>query len=139
MAGVNRVFLLGNLGQEPKVRQTQSGSLVANLRIATNERWRERVSGELKMSTEWHTVVAFGTTAETVERFLSKGSLIHVEGRLQTRKWQDQAGTDRYVTEILAQSIEMLDPASDDEQPQDLEHRRDEAPSDPFDFSKCPF
>lgn len=139
MAGVNRVMVLGNLGQQPQVRQTQGGSPVANLRLATNESWRDRVSGELKTSTEWHNIVAFGKTAEMVDRFLSKGSLIYVEGRLQTRKWQDQSGTDRYTTEILAQTIQLLDRASGAERPQNVQPRRDEAADDPLDFSKCPF
>ena len=139
MAGVNRVVLLGNLGQEPQVRQTQGGSTVANLRLATNESWRDRVSGELKTSTEWHNIVAFGKTAETVDRFLSKGSLIYVEGRLQTRKWQDQSGADHYTTEVLAQTIQLLDRASGAEQPQNIEPQLGEAADDPLDFSKCPF
>lgn len=139
MAGVNRVMLLGNLGQEPQVRQTQGGSAVANLRLATNESWRDRVSGELKTSTEWHNIVAFGKTAETVDRFLSKGSLIYVEGRLQTRKWLDQSGVDRYTTEILVQTIQLLDRASGAEQPQNAEPQRHETADDPLDFSKCPF
>ncbi len=139
MAGLNRVMLLGNLGQAPQVRQAQGGSPVANLRLATNESWRDRVSGELKTSTEWHNIVAFGRTAEMVDRFLSKGSLIYVEGRLQTRKWQDQSGADRYTTEILAQKIQLLDRASGDEPPQDAEPRHCETSDDPYDFSKCPF
>ena len=139
MAGVNRVMLLGNLGQEPQVRQTQGGSPVAKLRLATNESWRDRVSGELKTSTEWHNIVAFGKTAEMVDRFLAKGSLIYVEGRLQTRKWQDQSGADRYTIEILAQTIQLLDRASGEEQPHSPETRQDEASDGPYDFSKCPF
>ncbi len=106
---VNKVILIGNLGADPEVRYTQAGSAVANLRLATSEQWRDRNTGESQERTEWHRVVFFGKLAEIVQQYLRKGSKIYVEGRLQTRKWQDQAGQDRYTTEIVADAMQMLD------------------------------
>ncbi|MEK0082892.1 single-stranded DNA-binding protein [Benzoatithermus flavus] len=105
MAGsVNKVILVGKLGRDPEVRMTQNNQKVVNLRIATNERWRDRQSGEMRERTEWHTVVIFNENlADVAERYLRKGSSVYVEGQLQTRKWQDQSGQDRYSTEIVLQ------------------------------------
>lgn len=121
MAGsVNRVVLVGNLGADPEIRRTQDGKPIANLRVATSERWRDRNTGESKEKTEWHTVVIFGPLAEIAEKFLKKGSKVYLEGKLQTRKWQDKSGADRYSTEVVLQgfnaSLVMLDGArrSDD-------------------------
>ena len=103
MAGsVNKVILVGNLGRDPEVRHTQNNQKVVNLRIATSERWRDRQSGESKERTEWHSVVIFNENlADIAERYLRKGSSVYVEGQLQTRKWTDQSGQERYSTEVV--------------------------------------
>ncbi|MGD9509591.1 MAG: single-stranded DNA-binding protein [Geminicoccaceae bacterium] len=103
MAGsVNKVILVGNLGRDPEVRQTQNNQKIVNLRIATSERWRDRQSGENRERTEWHSVVIFNENlADIAERYLRKGSSVYVEGQLQTRKWTDQSGQERYTTEVV--------------------------------------
>ncbi|MDW3207528.1 MAG: single-stranded DNA-binding protein [Alphaproteobacteria bacterium] len=109
---LNKVILVGNLGQDPDVRSLQSGDKVANLSVATNERWRDR-EGNNQERTEWHRVVIFGRTAEVAERFLKRGSKVLIEGQLQTRKWQGQDGQDRYTTEVVVRpysgNMTMLD------------------------------
>ena len=111
--GVNKVILVGNLGQKPDMKYTQSNTAVANLSLATSESWKHKDSGDLKTKTEWHRVVYFGKLAEIAEQYLDKGSKVYVEGKLQTRKWQDQAGNDRYTTEVLGQELTMLDSRGD--------------------------
>ena len=111
--GVNKVILVGNLGQKPDMKYTQSNTAVANLSLATSESWKDKDSGDLKTKTEWHRVVYFGKLAEIAEQYLDKGSKVYVEGKLQTRKWQDQAGNDRYTTEVLGQELKMLDSRGD--------------------------
>lgn len=117
MAGsLNKVMLIGNLGADPEIRSFQNGGKVANLRIATSESWKDRQTGERKERTEWHTVAIFSEgLVGVVERFLKKGSKVYLEGRLQTRKWQDQNGQDRYSTEVVLQGpnavMTMLDGA----------------------------
>lgn len=106
--GVNKVILVGNLGAEPEVRYTGSGAAVANLRIATSERWRNKETGDFQERTEWHRVVMFGRLAEIAKEYLGKGQQVYIEGRIQTRKWQDQQGNDRYSTEIVANEMQML-------------------------------
>ena len=106
--GVNKVTLIGNLGADPEVRYTANGSAVANIRLATAESWRDRESGENQERTEWHRVVFFSRLAEIVGEYLKKGSQVYIEGRLQTRKWQDRDGNDRYTTEIVANEMQML-------------------------------
>src|SRR3990170_1117770 len=106
--GVNKVILIGNLGNDPDVRYTASGAAVANISLATAESWRDKESGEQQERTEWHRVVFFGRLAEIVAEYLKKGSQIFVEGRLQTRKWQDKEGKDRYSTKIVANEMQML-------------------------------
>jgi len=105
MAGsVNKVILIGNLGKDPEVRSMQSGGKVCNLSVATSESWKDKMSGERKDRTEWHRVVIFNENLISVaERFLKKGSKVYLEGQLQTRKWQDQSGNDKYTTEIVLQ------------------------------------
>jgi single stranded DNA-binding protein (ssb) len=107
MAGsVNKVILVGNLGADPEVRKTKDGKPIVNLRIATSESWRDRNSGERKTKTEWHTVVIFNEgLAKIAEQYLRKGTTVYIEGALQTRKWQDQGGNDRYSTEIVLQGF----------------------------------
>ena len=111
--GVNKVVLVGNLGQKPDMKYTQSNTAVANLSLATSDSWKDKDSGDLKTKTEWHRVVYFGKLAEIAEQYLDKGSKVYVEGKLQTRKWQDQAGNDRYTTEVLGQELTMLDSRGD--------------------------
>ncbi|MCM5558736.1 single-stranded DNA-binding protein [Pleomorphomonas sp. JP5] len=105
MAGsVNKVILIGNLGRDPEVRRMGSGDAVVNLRIATSENWRDRQSGERKERTEWHSVVIFNENlAKVAEQYLRKGSKVYIEGQLQTRKWTDQSGQERYTTEVVLQ------------------------------------
>ena len=106
MAGsVNKVILIGNLGRDPEIRTTQSGTKVANLSLATSDSWKDRNTGERKERTEWHRVVIFGNLADIAERYLRKGSKVYVSGSLQTRKWQDQSGQDKYTTEVVLQGF----------------------------------
>lgn len=106
--GVNKAIILGSLGQDPDIRYTAGGAAVANISIATNEQWKDKESGEMQERTEWHRVVFFGRLAEIVGEYLRKGSQVYVEGRIQTRKWQDKEGNDRYTTEIVANEMQML-------------------------------
>ena len=110
--GVNKVILIGNLGNEPDVRYMPSGDAVANVSLATSEAWKDKNTGETQERTEWHRVVFFGKIAEVVKQYLHKGSKIYVEGKLRTRKWQGQDGQDRYTTEVVVDingSMQMLD------------------------------
>ncbi|MBE9516756.1 MAG: single-stranded DNA-binding protein [Proteobacteria bacterium] len=106
--GVNKVILVGNLGKDPEIRYSAAGAAIANVTIATTESWKDRNTGEKQEKTEWHRVVFFSRLAEIVGEYLKKGSQIYVEGRLQTRKWQDKDGHDRYTTEIVANEMQML-------------------------------
>lgn len=99
--GVNKVILVGNLGQDPEVRYLPNGGAVTNITLATSESWRDKQTGETKEVTEWHRVVLFGKLAEVAGEYLRKGSQVYIEGQLKTRKWQDQSGQDRYTTEVL--------------------------------------
>ena len=107
--GVNKVILIGNLGQDPEVRYMPNGGAVCNITVATSETWKDKNSGESQEKTEWHRVVMFRRLAEIAGEYLKKGSKVYLEGRLQTRKWQDQQGQDRYTTEIIADEMQMLD------------------------------
>ena len=100
--GLNKVLIIGNLGADPEIKYTQAGSPVANLSIATSERWKDKTTGEQKEQVEWHRVVIFGRLAEIAEQYLKKGSKIFVEGKLQTRDWEDSEGKKRYTTEVIA-------------------------------------
>ncbi|MEQ8289597.1 MAG: single-stranded DNA-binding protein [Gammaproteobacteria bacterium] len=106
--GINKVILIGNLGNDPDIRYTASGAAVANISLATAESWRDKESGEQQERTEWHRIVFFGRLAEIAGEYLRKGSQIYVEGRLQTRKWQDKEGNDKYTTEIVGNEMQML-------------------------------
>ena len=108
MASVNKVILVGNLGADPEVRYLPSGDAVANIRLATTDRYKDKTSGEMKEATEWHRVSFFGRLAEIVSEYLKKGSSVYIEGRIRTRKYQAQDGTDRYSTEIVADQMQML-------------------------------
>ena len=106
--GINKVILVGNLGQDPQTRAMPSGKSVVNLRIATTDQWRDKQTGENKENTEWHTVVMFDRLAEIAAEYLRKGSQVYIEGKLRTRKWQDKEGNDRYSTEVVANEMQML-------------------------------
>lgn len=106
--GINKCILVGNLGADPEVRYSPSGAAVTNIRIATSEVWRDKQSGEQQERTEWHRIVFFGKLAEIAGEYLKKGQQVYVEGRLQTRKWQDRDGNDRFTTEIVANEMQML-------------------------------
>ncbi|MDR2241825.1 MAG: single-stranded DNA-binding protein [Providencia alcalifaciens] len=109
--GVNKVILIGNLGNDPEIRYMPNGGAVANLTLATSESWRDKQSGEMREKTEWHKVIIFGKLAEVAGEYLKKGSQVYIEGSLQTRKWQDQSGQDRYTTEVVVNiggSMQML-------------------------------
>ncbi len=106
--GINKVILVGNLGQDPDTRYMPSGSAVTNLRIATSEQWKDKQSGEQKERTEWHNVAMFGRLAEIAAEYLRKGSQVYIEGKLRTRKWQDKQGNDRWTTEVIADEMQML-------------------------------
>ncbi len=106
--GINKVILIGNLGADPETRYTPSGTAITNLRLATTESWKDRQTGEQQERTEWHRVVMFDRLAEIAAEYLRKGSQVYIEGQLQTRKWQDQQGQDRYTTEIRARDMQML-------------------------------
>lgn len=108
MASLNKVILIGNLGKDPETRYAPSGDAICNLTLATSETWKDKTTGERREATEWHRVVFFGRVAEVAAQYLRKGSQIYVEGRLQTRKWQDKDGQDRYTTEIRGDEMKML-------------------------------
>ena len=106
--GINKVILIGTLGADPDVKHTTSGVVVATISIATNESWTDKATNQKQERTEWHRVVAFNRLAEIIEQYLRKGSQVYIEGKLQTRKWQDQSGQDKYTTEIVANDMQML-------------------------------
>ena len=142
--GVNKVILLGRLGGDPDVRHTQSGTVVTNISVATEEVWKDKQTGDQQKRTEWHKVVFFGRVAEIAEEYLRKGSQCYIEGRLTTEKWQDQEGQDRYTTKIIARELQLLggpreggDGGSNGEgrrqQNQQQSQGRQQGPSDDFD------
>ncbi|PID33923.1 MAG: single-stranded DNA-binding protein [Thiotrichales bacterium] len=108
MASINKVILVGHLGQDPEVKYMPSGGAVTNISIATTDSWKDKATGEKKENTEWHRVVFFNRLAEIVGEYLRKGSQVYIEGNLRTRKWQDQNGVDKYTTEIVAREMQML-------------------------------
>ncbi|EGT4427679.1 single-stranded DNA-binding protein [Cronobacter sakazakii] len=118
--GVNKVILVGNLGQDPEVRYMPNGGAVTSLRLATSESWRDKQTGEMKEVTEWHSVVLYGKLAEVAGEYLRKGSQVYIEGQLRTRKWQDQSGQDRYSTEVVVNvggTMQMLGGKQQSDQP----------------------
>ena len=108
MASVNKVILVGNLGADPETRYLPSGDAVTNIRLATTDRYKDKQSGDFKEATEWHRIAFFGKLAEIAGQYLKKGSSVYIEGRIRTRKWTDQAGQDKYSTEIVADQMQML-------------------------------
>ena len=128
---INKVELIGNLGADPEVKVMPSGGNVVNLRLATTRRWKDRNTGERKDATEWHRVVCFNRTADIAAQYLKKGSQVYIEGRLQTRKWQAQDGTDRYSTEVVVNSLTMLGKKSIEGGAVDIANNS--TPTDPLD------
>ena len=108
MRGVNKVIIVGNMGNDPDMKYTTSGTAICNISVATSESWKDKQTGEQHKKTEWHRIVAFQRLAEIMGEYLRKGSQVYIEGKLQTRKWQDQNGNDRYTTEIIAREMQML-------------------------------
>ncbi|MAO46335.1 MAG: single-stranded DNA-binding protein [Crocinitomicaceae bacterium] len=109
MAGINKVILVGHLGRDPEMRYTQSGVAVCSFSLATSESYKDRTSGERVTSTEWHNIILWRGLAETAEKFLRKGSQVYIDGKLRTRKWEDKQGMTRYTTEIVGDTMQMLD------------------------------
>ena len=145
--GVNKVILIGNVGGDPETRYMPNGNAVTNITLATTDSWKDKQTGQLQERTEWHRVVLFGKVAEIAGEYLRKGSKVYIEGRLQTRKWQDKDGQDRYTTEIVANDMQMLDGRGEggnggaqrsggqSQAPQGSQQRRqpDPVPADDFD------
>lgn len=113
MVGINKVTILGRLGNDPEIRTIPNGDTVAHFSVATSEAWADKITGERKESTEWHRIVFFRRQAEVVGQYLRKGSLVYIEGKIKTRKWQDQNGQERYTTEIIGNELQMLDGRQD--------------------------
>lgn len=134
MRGVNKVILIGNLGTDPEVRYMPAGGAVANLTLATSEAWTDKATNQKKEQTEWHRLVIYQRLAEVAGEYLRKGSKIYIEGRLRTRKWQDQQGVERYTTEIIVSELQMLDgkqpdaPAQQQNRPQTQQQSRKAPP-----------
>ena len=149
MAGVNKVIILGNLGNDPEMRYMPNGEPVANISIATSESWSDKNTGEKRERTDWHRVVAYRRTAEIIGQYTRKGSKLYVEGKLQTRKWTDNNGVDRYITEIIADSVQLLDSRRDDQggqqgyqqqgYQQQQRQQHNPPPQQDFDDSMIPF
>ncbi|WP_272673603.1 single-stranded DNA-binding protein [Providencia sp. PROV169] len=147
--GVNKVILIGHLGQDPEIRYMPTGGAVANLTLATSEAWRDKQSGEMREKTEWHRVCIFGKLAEVAGEYLKKGSQVYIEGSLQTRKWQDQSGQDRYTTEVVVNiggSMQMLGGNSNQagsqqpaRQPQQSQKAQQNEPPMDWDDQEIPF
>lgn len=137
MSGVNKVILIGNLGADPEVRYLEGGTPVANLRIATSETYKDRITGERKTITEWHSVVLWRGLAEIAEKYLKKGNQVYIEGKLRTRSWQDNDGNTRYTTEIVGDNMTMLGRRDDSDSFQkpaanDVESTPKQPDNDPF-------
>lgn len=130
MASINKVILIGNLGKDPELKFLPSGQPVANFPIATSEKWKDKSTGETKEQTEWHNIIMFGKLAEIAGQYLKKGSSVFVEGRLQTRKWQDKNGQDRYTTEIIANEMKMLGGRGDQSSSQPAQQSRSQSNQD---------
>ena len=130
--GVNKVLIIGNLGSDPEIKYTKAGDPVANLSIATSESWKDKNSGDLQEKVEWLRVVMFSRLAEIAEQYLKKGSKVFVEGKLQTRKWQDQEGKDRYTTEVVAKEMTMLDSRSTSQAQENSPKVESDKPKDDF-------
>lgn len=147
MKGVNKVIIVGNLGNDPEMRQTQGGDAVATISVATSESWKDKQTGQEQTRTEWHRCVAFKRTAEIIGEYLKKGSKVYIEGQLRTRKWQDNNGQDRYTTEIMVKNLQMLDSRNTASPQQGSDHSTGAsqsagtapAPADDWDDQTIPF
>lgn len=126
--GINKVIIVGNLGNDPETKYTDGGAAITNVSVATSESWKDKQSGQTTEKTEWHKIVLFNRLAEIAGEYLRKGSKVYIEGKLQTRKWQDQSGQDRYSTEIIATEIQLLD--SKEERPQNNQAKSPAAKTD---------
>jgi len=140
MSGVNKAIVLGRLGNDPDVRMMPNGNSVANLSVATSEKYKDK-SGQQVENTEWHRVIFFGKLAEIAGQYLTKGSMIYVEGKIQTKKWQDQSGNDRYTTEIIGREMQMLDSKQANQQPnqQPRQQQPQQQEIDDFQDQRIPF
>lgn len=124
MSGVNKVIILGNVGQDPEVKYSQNGKAICNISVATSEKWKDKQTGQVQEKSEWHRIVMFDRLAEITGEYVRKGSKVYIEGKLQTRKWQDQNGQDRYATEIVANEMQMIDSRNDGRQGQNMGQQR---------------
>ena len=122
--GINKVILIGNLGNDPDQKSLPSGNAVTNITVATSESWKDKETGQPQERTEWHRVVFFNRLAEIAGQYLQKGSKVYIEGSLRTRKWQDQSGADRYTTEIVASEMQMLDSKGQQQAPQQQQQQQ---------------
>ena len=139
MSGLNKVMLIGRLGSDPEVRYTQDGPAVANFSIATSESWKDKNSGQKVEKTEWHKIVAWTRLAELCGEFLKKGKEVYIEGKLQTRSWEDKDGQKRYTTEIVANNVQFLGSRSDSDKPQGATGQMNDWPDEnPADFREGP-
>lgn len=139
MAGINKVIIVGNLGNDPDVRTMPNGDMVTKISVATSESWNDKSTGERKEVTEWHSIVFYRRQAEVAGEYLHKGSKVYVEGRLKTRKWQDQNGQDRYTTEIQGDVLQMLDSRQQDKSSTSGKPKKPEESADNFDDDMIPF
>ena len=139
--GVNKCIIVGNLGNEPEMRYTASGAAIANITVATSESWKDKQSGEKNEKTEWHRVTFFGKLAEIVGQYLHKGSKVYIEGRIETNKWQDKEGNDRYTTSIIAKEMQMLDSKANGSQSGNSAPQKQQNEPDfrPFNEDSIPF
>ena len=139
MSSVNKVILIGRLGKDPETRYMTNGEAVTNFSIATSETWKDK-SGDKQEKTEWHNITAYRKLAEIIAQYVKKGSLIYIEGKLQTRKWQDKEGKDRYTTEIIADQMQMLGGKTEQQdKPEPAAKQPSPVPNDNFDDDLIPF
>ena len=142
MAGINKAILIGNLGRDPELRYTQNGQAVVNFTLATSEAWTDKASGQKQERTEWHRIVAWGRTGELCAQYLSKGRTVYIEGRIQTREWEDKEGQKRWTTEVNAQTVQFLGgprSASTEDNPASPDASAAPAPSTPSPGDDIPF
>lgn len=140
MAGVNKVIIVGNLGQNPEAKVMKNGDPVTNISVATSELWVDKASGEKREVVEWHRIVSYGRQADIAAQYLKRGSKVYVEGRLKTRKWQDQSGQERYITEIITDKIVLLDSKQSNQQSTSNNNPPATDPSiDMTDYDNIPF
>jgi single-strand DNA-binding protein len=137
MSSLNKVQIIGHLGRDPEVRYLASGDQVANVAVATSETWKDKATGEKKEATEWHRVVVYGKLAEVIGQYLHKGSLVYFEGKLKTRKWQDKDGIEKYTTELVCDTMQMLGGRQNNEPEQQQEPQR--KPPRELDADAIPF